>query len=187
MRKLREIAFRASVAVCRMRAGRTGIPVPGKGSRWERVCRDNSGSALVEFALSSVVMVMVLFGIIECCFAFYANNYVSDAARTATRYAMVRGSSCTGMTDCGITSAQLQTYLRSIPYPGITPGNVTATTTWLSASTSLPTTWTACASQCNAPGNAVEVQVTYTFPLSVPFWTKKTLNLSSTSQMVISN
>jgi len=150
-------------------------------------CRDNSGASLVEFALSSVIMIMVLFGIIECCFALYANNYVSDAARNAARYAIVRGSACTGMPDCGITAAELQTYLRSMRYPAINPNNLTATVTWLSISAGTPATWTACGGQCNAPNNEVEVQVTYAFPLSIPFWSKKTLNLSSTSQMVILN
>ena len=151
------------------------------------VCLDDSGSALVEFAISSVVIVMALFGIISCCFALYANSYVSDAARTAARYAIVRGSSCTGMPDCGITSAELQTLLRNSAYPGISSSNLSATTTWYSASSSLPTTWTACASQCNAPGNAVQVQVNYAFTLGVPFWRGRAINLSSTSQMVISN
>jgi Flp pilus assembly protein TadG len=157
------------------------------GSRCMRVYEDDSGSALVEFALSSVVLIMALFGIINCCFALYSNSYVSDAARTAARYAVVRGSNCTGMPDCGITSAQLQTYLRSSAYPGIKSANLSATTTWLSASSALPTTWTACANQCNSPGNAVQVQVNYAFTLGIPFWQSKAINLSSTSQMVISN
>lgn len=152
-----------------------------------RVWRDNAGSALVEFAISAVILVMVLFGIIECCFALYINDYVSDAARNAARYAIVRGSSCTGMPDCGITSAQLQTFLRNTRYPGITPGNLTATATWLSVSAGTPATWTACASQCNAPLNAVKVQVNYAFTLGIPFWRTRSVTLSSTSQMVISN
>jgi Flp pilus assembly protein TadG len=152
-----------------------------------RVWRENAGSSLVEFGLSAVVLVMVLLGIIECCFALYVNNYVSDAARAATRYAAVRGSSCTGMPDCGITSAQIQTYLRGITYPGVTPGNLTATATWLSLNSGSVATWTACANQCNAPTNSVKVQVNYAFTLGIPFWRTRSLTLSSTSQMVISN
>jgi len=152
-----------------------------------RFLRDNAGSALVEFALSAVLLVMVLFGIIECCFALYINNYVSDAARNAARYAVVRGSGCSGMPDCGITSAGIQTYLRSTAYPGITPGNLTATATWLSLNPGPPATWTVCANQCNAPENSVRVQVNYAFTLAIPFWRSKSITLSSTSQMVISN
>jgi Flp pilus assembly protein TadG len=148
---------------------------------------DESGTSLVEFAISASLLLMLMFGIIEICFALYTYNYVSDAARVATRYAVVRGSSCTDMPDCDITAAEVQTYVRGIAYPGINPANLTTSTTWLSASSSQPTTWTACAGQCNAPGNAVEIQVTYAFPLFVPFWRSSSLSLTSTSQMVISN
>ena len=147
----------------------------------------DAGTALVEFAISASVLLMLVFGIIEMSYALYTYNYVSDAARVATRYAVVRGSGCTGMPDCGITAAELQTYIQGIAYPGIKPGSLTATTTWLSASSSQPTTWTACAGQCNSPGNAVEIQVTYAFPLFLPFWKSTSLSLKSTSQMVISN
>jgi Flp pilus assembly protein TadG len=146
-----------------------------------------SGTSLVEFAISASVLLIVVFGIIEISFALYSYNYVSDAARVATRYAVVRGSSCTGMPDCGITAAQLQTYVRGMDYPGIISTNLTVNTTWLSASSSQPTTWTACSGQCNAPGNAVEIAVTYDFPLFLPFWKSTSLSLSSTSQMVISD
>ncbi len=152
-----------------------------------RVRRDSSGSSLVEFALCSVLLIMITFGLIQSCLGLYAYNFISDAARSAARYAVVRGSSCSGMPDCGITSAQVQTYVRGIVFPGINASNLTASATWYSASASQPTTWTVCAGQCNAPGNAVQVQVTYSFPMDIPFWKKRNLSLSSTSQMVISN
>ncbi len=164
---------------------------PGHGrlvrAIFSRVCRDSTGSALVEFALSSVVFIMMTFGLIQCCLGLYTYNFVSDAARFATRYAAVRGSSCSGMPDCGITAAQLQAYVLADVFPGINKNNLSSSVTWYSASASPPTTWTACANQCNAPGNAVQVQVTYTFPLSVPFWRSQSLSLTSTSRLVISN
>jgi Flp pilus assembly protein TadG len=148
---------------------------------------DESGTSLVEFAICASVLLALVFGIIELSLALYSYNYVSDAARVATRYAVVRGSACSGMPDCGITADQLQTYVQGIAYPGIKAANLAVSTTWLSASSSQPTTWTACANQCNAPGNAVEIEVTYSFPLFLPFWKSTSLSLSSTSQMVISN
>lgn len=181
-----------------MRHGRIDRPRTGCVSRsrpgfvramatLSHVRRDSSGSTLVEFALCSVVFIMITFGLIQSCLGLYAFNFISDAARSASRYAVVRGSSCSGMSDCGITSAQLQTYVRSIVFPGINANNLTASAVWYSASASQPTTWTVCANQCNAPGNAVQVQVTYSFPLNIPFWKNRALSLSSTSQMVISN
>ncbi len=148
---------------------------------------DDSGAALIEFAVSAAVLFMMLLGIIQVCYALYVYSYVSDAARVATRYAIVRGSNCTGMPDCNATSTQIQSYLRNIPYPGMSANNLTATATWLSVSTTPPTTWTACGTPCKSPGNAVQVQVTYQFPLNIPYWKNATVNISSTSQMVISN
>jgi hypothetical protein len=47
-------------------------------------------------------------------------------------------------------------------------------------------TWTPCAGQCNGIGNAVKVTVNYTFPLSIPFWGSNAINMTNSSQMVIS-
>jgi hypothetical protein len=38
----------------------------------------------------------------------------------------------------------------------------------------------------NNPGNPVQVTVTYTFPLGIPFMPSRALTMSSTSQMIIS-
>lgn len=151
--------------------------------------QDESGAAIIEFAVSASVVFMVLFGIIQCCLALYSYNYVSDAARVATRYASVRGASCTGMPDCSITGAQIQTLLRGMTYPGINANNLTASANWYTASASPPTTWTSCGTTtaCKVPTNAVRVQVTYAFPLDIPFWNSGTVNISSASQEVISN
>lgn len=150
-----------------------------------KIHRDGSGSSLVEFALCSTVLAMFWFGLMQCCLALYAYNCVSDAARSGTRYAAVRGSSCSGMPDCGITATQIQSHVRGNVYPGLISNNLNATATWWLASTSHPTTWTQCASMCNDPGDAVQLQVTYSFPLNIPFWKNQTLNLTSTSQVVI--
>jgi hypothetical protein len=128
---------------------------------------------------------MFFFGLMQCCLALYEYNFVSGLARLGARYAVVRGSACSGMPDWGITQAQIQTYLRGKVFPGISSTNLTAAVTWLQASTSHPTTWSACTGQCNDPGNAVQVQAKYTFPLNIPFWGSKSLTVTSTSQMVI--
>jgi hypothetical protein len=120
---------------------------------------------------------MFLFGIFGFCGALFSYNFVSDAAHEATRYALVRGSACSGFSDCNITSAQLQTYVQNLGYPGIIPSNLTAVATWSGANT-----------PSNAPGNIVSVTVTYTYPLNIPFWPQSgtILHLSSTSHMAIS-
>jgi Flp pilus assembly protein TadG len=149
----------------------------------------SDGAAIIEFAVASAVLVPVLFGIIEMCLAFYSFNFVAEAAREATRYAAVRGStSCLltpGLADCNLnTSGSLQTYVRGLGLPGA--NNVTVTASWLTASATTPTTWTACATApCNVPGNEVKVFVSYTLPLAIPF-ARTRFSFGSTSEMVIS-
>ena len=156
-----------------------------------RVLSDG-GATLVEFAAACAVLLLGLIGLIEIAWALYAYNYVSHAAREATRYAVVRGStSCTNtpnLPNCNATAAQLKAYVQAKVYGGIDPNILTVTTTWLTASpVKPPETWTACTSSpCNAPGNLAQVTVTYPFSLAVPFWAAPVINISSTSQMVIS-
>lgn len=139
--------------------------------------RDEEGATVVEFAFSSVILFLSLFGVIGACGALYSYNFVADAAHDASRYAIVRGSACSGLSDCGITSAQVQTYVRSLGYPGIVPANLTAAATWSGSN-----------SPSNAPGNKVSITVTYNYPLRIPFWRNsgRLLALSNTSQMTIS-
>lgn len=142
---------------------------------------NEEGSVLVEFAVSSTIFFMLLFGIMDFSFGFYSSNFTAEAAKEAARYASVRGS-CTDSTgnvttndlsDCGVTSDQVQTWVQNMGYPGINPSNTTVAVTWPNGS--------------HLPGNNVKVDVTYIFPLSVPFWRNTGLKMESTSEMVISN
>jgi Flp pilus assembly protein TadG len=168
------------------------------------------GTTLVEWGLvCAFVLLPILFGIFQFAFALYSYSFVSDAARKATRYAVVRGvESCAIATaafpDCNLSPTSsgnpLQTLVRNMGYPGLNPNNITVTTTWWSENVVNPGTgaystadWnTQCTSTdlngnvCNTPGDAVRVVVTYAFPFGIPFFGKN-LNLSSTSQMMISD
>ena len=155
-----------------------------------RLRRDEEGSTMVETALVSAAFFAMLLGCFQASFAFYASHCVDEAARETSRYLMVRGStSCTntpGLSNCGITDATaIQTYVRSISYPGIQPSQLTVSVTWLSASAQ-PTSWTACTGACNAPGNQVRVVATYPFNFAIPLAPKTVFNISSTSTMMIS-
>jgi Flp pilus assembly protein TadG len=153
------------------------------------------GASIVEMAFACVVLLSMLFGIFSISFALYTYHYISNAAREGSRYAMVRGSnSCANssgkLTNCGASSGQIQNYVQNLGYPGIDASNkMTVTSTWfkaVSSGTPATTTWSACTTgTCNAPGNIVKVQVTYAFPLGIPYSGSRTLNMTSTSQMVI--
>jgi Flp pilus assembly protein TadG len=159
--------------------------------RLVRHTRGEEGAGLVESALACSVFLAMLIGVFQMSLAFYTFHYLSDAAREGSRYAAVRGStSCTNtssLSNCNATSAQIQTYVRGLGYPGINASNLTVTTTWRTASSTQPTTWSSCSSgTCNAPGNQVKVVAAYSFPLSVPFVPSLSFSLTSTSKMVIS-
>lgn len=129
---------------------------------------------MVEFAVGASVLLTTLFGIISLSFALYSYNFVAEAAREASRYAIVRGADCdTSMSDCPITSAEVNTYVQGLSYPGIAATNLTGSATWPNG---------------NSPGNRVSVTVTYSFPLAIPFWagSGSLIHMSSTSSMVIS-
>ncbi|HEV2484947.1 MAG TPA: TadE/TadG family type IV pilus assembly protein [Terracidiphilus sp.] len=153
---------------------------------------EDEGATLVEIALASSILFAAVFGVIIMSFALYTYDFLADAAREGARYAIVRGLYCTGFSDCNADESQISSYVKSIAYPGINPNNMTVTASWYTVKqfTSSPTTVTLCANTnpagCNIPGNAVAVTVTYAFPLNIPFWTSTTLNMSSMSQLVIS-
>lgn len=154
--------------------------------------RGERGSVLVETALTSIILLTVVFGIMRISLGVYSYFFVSNAAREATRYAIVRGatlgSDCTapGYATCiaqgGSNTGDIKTYVTGLGFPGINPANVTVNTTWLTA------TGGACgtADSCKISGNQVRVTVTYDYPLSIPFVSSRTLSMTSTSQMVIS-
>ena len=156
-----------------------------------RSCRRETerGAAAVEFMVIGIVLLTMLFGFIAFGEALYAYNLVSEAAREGTRYAMVRGSTCAGFASaCPASASDVQTYVQGILSPEIYvnptaggPGSVTVNTTW-------PGGVSGCAATGgvnNTPGCPVQVQVQYNFTLALPFLSVTTLNLSSTSQMTI--
>jgi Flp pilus assembly protein TadG len=156
-----------------------------QGSQRLRKSRSEHGAGLVEMALSIAVLLSLVLGIMELSLALYTFHFIAEAARDGARYAIVRGSSCPAiLSGCPAAGAgvDVQTYLQNQGFPTINPGSMTVTTTW-------PTTGTTCTPQatpCDNPGNLVRVVVVYQFPLSIPFLAARTLRMSSTSQMVIS-
>lgn len=145
------------------------------------------GSTLVELAVSLSALMTVLFGIFSTSLALYAYVLVSNAAREASRYAIVRGNTFTsdcstsGYANCIAQNADIQTHVQSLGYPAINTSHLTATTTWLTSSGISCGT----ADTCKSPGNFVHVTISYPCPLNILFLSNRTLNLSSSSQMVV--
>lgn len=142
-----------------------------KGAHYER------GSALVEFALASVVALTLIFGVIECGRLLFEYHTVSNAARLGSRYAIVHGSDCSAtLSTCQTASAtDIANYVAGLS-PGINPNNVT--TNWVNGSACAGTPFMGAG--CN-----VTVTVTYNFTSVIPLLNLKTIALTSSSTMVI--
>jgi Flp pilus assembly protein TadG len=143
--------------------------------RWREVRQDESGSALIEFAVSVGALMTLVFTLMEMCIVFYTYGMISDAARSGTRYAIVHGSTCTtaSNTSCTATAAQINSYVQGLNYPNIGGATPQVSTTWPGTGNS------------NAPGYPVQVQVTYTFPIALPLVPKNSLTLKVSSEMYI--
>ena len=141
------------------------------------------GSALVEMALSSTILLSAILGVLVLSTALYSYLYVSYVTEEATRFASVRGSTCTGLgSACPASSGDVQNYVRNLNFPGIKSSRLTVTASW-------PDAASACGASGginNCPGNHVQVSTTYTLPLSIPFVPPRTLSLTGGSIMVIS-
>jgi Flp pilus assembly protein TadG len=130
------------------------------------------GSGLPEMAIVSSVLLALIFGIIDFGRAMYTYSFVAQLARQGARWAIVRGSGCTLLDSCSATSAEVQTYVRSIS-SGMTNSSK------ITASLALP-------NSCQATGCPVVVTVTYPFSFMTGVLPGASFNMSSSSQMVIS-
>jgi Flp pilus assembly protein TadG len=141
------------------------------------------GSAILEFGLIAVVLFTLIFGIIDFGRALFAYHFVANAAREGTRYASVRGYACQSpMTGCDATQASIQTYLQNEAQgSGLNPNLLSVDALWPPETTNPAV----CTQTPNYPGCTVQVQVSYPFKFIFPFLPKSTVNMSSTSAMVI--
>jgi Flp pilus assembly protein TadG len=151
------------------------------------------GTSLPETAVVLAVFLALLFGIIDFGRAIYTYGFVANIAREGARWAMVRGSSsCTNVPalgQCGATGAQIQAYVRSLSEGATDPNSITVNT---APSSLWPGTVASgagapgCVAGSNAPDCLVVVQVSYPFSFMLPYLPGPTINISSTSEMVIS-
>lgn len=147
------------------------------------------GTELVEAAFSLFVFLLLLMGVMDFGRAVYAYHFVSSAARQGSRWASVRGSTCTGLSGgCPATASNVQTYVQGLAPGGINSAQVTVTTTWPKNPPNCPATGAS-----NAPLCDVNVLVSYNF--SFILLPRKllpgaglpgTFTMSSTSDMIIS-
>jgi len=133
---------------------------PRRGKRRER------GSASVELAVLLPVVFLLLLGVVDFGRASWTKNALSNIAREATRYASVRSV----RSQDPATSAKVAGMVVGQAGP-LDPDLLAVTTNWT------PT---------NQPGNVVQVGLTYPFEPIVPLFGIESIELSSSSQMIIS-
>lgn len=140
------------------------------------VRRRQRGQATVEFVLSVSVLFAAIYGLVDFGRALYTFDLVTSAARVGSRYAMVHGSACT-LSICPASPSAIQSYVQSKMGGVINPSSLTVNATWTSA----PGCST---SPYEGPQCVVKVTATYPFTWDLVF--HSTLNMTSTSQVVIS-
>lgn len=183
-----------------------------KGARKQPRLRREEGSALLEFAFSLGIFLLVTLGIMYICMALFSYEYVDFAAREGVRWAIVRGSSCyfsSSMPGCDSSAsanpaviqanltqsrADIKAYVKGLNYPIVNPNQLNVQVQWYSYSMVNDTAqWNPCVdsspptgTECNQPGNLVQITASYPIGFKIPFFGNFTPTVSSTSQMVIS-
>ncbi len=69
-----------------------------KGRRLRGVCCGERGQALVELAVMTPILLLLIAGIIEAGRAFYAYNQLANASREGARYGVFSPTDSTGVT-----------------------------------------------------------------------------------------
>lgn len=160
--------------------------------RGKNRCYGEKGSVLVESAVTIVLLLMLLFGIIDFGRALYTYHFVANAAREATRWASVNGETCYQDKSCaflyGANKGDVETYVQNLVPPGINSSQIAVATCGTQGGSECSASTPAnCATTVNNPGCAVGVTVTYPFNFLVPLVRSGSINMSSSSQMTISH
>lgn len=137
------------------------------------------GASLPETAIVIGVLLTLILGIVEFGRLLYTYSFVAQIAREGARWATVRGSACSQLDHCNAQQSDVQTYVQSLSEGLTNTSSILATLQF-----------TACppGQSGNTPGCSDQVTVTYPYQFSiVPLLANVTVNMSSTSQMVISN
>lgn len=128
---------------------------------------------MIEFVLSFSALMIFVFAVMEMCMLFYTYGMISESAREATRYAIVRGSTCltSSSTSCTATSTTISNYAKGLGLPNIGGGTLNVTTTFPDGNQN--------------PGSRVKVDVQYSVSIRLPFMPRNAIPLDSSSEMYI--
>jgi Flp pilus assembly protein TadG len=166
------------------------------------LAREEGGAELVEFALTSLVLVTLIFAFLNWMMGMYVFHFTTYAAQQATRFAMVRGytwskhttESCSTSAppnftmpyNCTVSASDIQNYVQSLASPGIVPSGLTIneTSSYVWPGVTPDGTTAPCSTHANSPGCLVKVTISYTFNF-MPIMKFSTLQMGATSEKVI--
>jgi Flp pilus assembly protein TadG len=133
--------------------------------------KHSTGTAMVEFAFAATVFLMVTFATFEMALVVYSYNTISHAARECVRYAIVH--SPTGPNPA--TAAQIEQ---------ITINDAAMPTSGALTAQSIAVTWPA---DPNMPSQKdAQCTISLNYGLGIPFLPSKTLPLTATARMLVS-
>lgn len=159
------------------------------------LCRADRGETLIEFAISAVITVSLILGVMDLSRALYTYHFIAFAAEQGARFAEVHGSGWTGSCSsstgtsytaplgCTASKSDIQTYVQSLTPPAVTKANVTVSPQWLGKD--INGNSSTCGSTSNKAGCLVQVSVSYQFSYMVPFLPTAAQTMSATAQAVI--
>lgn len=154
--------------------------------KFRRLQKADRGNALVEFAVSVAVLLTLLFGVIDLGRALYAYDWLYNAARQTTRWAMVRGATCTRlMNGCPATADDITNYVTNttgvgLDTSGIDISKLTVNSRCFATHNVNPTP------PCAATG-WVQVQLQYQFHFISPLMFHTPWTMSTSSERVVQN
>lgn len=160
------------------------------------------GAALVEYAFTFILSIILFLGIMGFGQALYAYHFVSNAAKEATRWASVNGANCNSDSSCNgvapmnngpATATDVNAYVQNHIPPGIDAANVTTSVCGVAGGAACPASTPAFCTTAvgtqpatpNAPGCTVQVTVNYNYSFIFPLLPSAPLALSSSSTMII--
>ena len=128
-----------------------------------------AGQSMVEFALTSLIIIPMLFAMIDVGVYFWVDTTLANAVREGAHYASVHGSQSSAPSGPGNDSAvisEVNSHITGLP----NPANVTVQVTW---------------TPNNSPGSQVTVDANYQWhPFTAILW-NGTLTIQEDSTMTI--
>ncbi len=136
-----------------------------RSRRYRLAIADASGSVAVEFALLLPVFLSLVIGTVEIGRVLYTTHALGYAAREGVRYAMVRGAD----NPTPATTTNIEDIVKARA-TALDPAKMVIAVTY---------------APDNSPGSLVTVQVTYDHEFFMPFYSFESINLTNSSQRIV--